>query len=324
MLNKLFYNEFFYHLARVLVPFKRIRKKIKEHIRYKIDHPKICAYMSKNYVEPFSKGELEHFSFERKKDLKDEKVLWVFWHSGKENAPLIAQGCFLAMQKYMSEYKIIFLDEKNLKEYISFPNFIYEKIEKNFFGEKTITFFSDLLRLALLHTYGGVWLDATIFLSAKIPNDLLKKDFFVFKKKKKPSKDELEKVLHSRYFAYSYFNYNDDFKVKMFSAFIIAKSKNPFISAMLDILMAYWQKDEGKHHFYFLIHIVYELLKEKGFKNENYHISDFELHLLQFHALDFYDEELWQEIQSKSFVHKLTYFKDIKENSMINKIVLEQ
>ena len=221
----------------------------------------------------------------------------------------------------------VYFDAKtkiHLKEYLDFPSFVYERIEEKFFGEKTPTFLSDLLRLSLLHTYGGVWLDATIFLSAKIPNDLLEKDFFVFERGPKPSKNELEKVLHSKYFACSYFNYNDDFKVRMFSAFIIAKSKNPFISAMLDILMTYWQKDDGKNHFYFFLNIIYELLKEKGFKNENYHISDFELHLLQFHALDPYDEKLWQEIQSKSFVHKLTYFKDIEKNSMINKIVLEQ
>lgn len=35
------------------------------------------------------------------------------------------------------------------------------------FGEKTITIFSDLLRVSLLNNYGGIWLDAGMFLSEK-------------------------------------------------------------------------------------------------------------------------------------------------------------
>ena len=138
-----------------------------------------------------------------------------------------------------------------------------------------------------------------------------------------PSKDELKKVLHSKYFAYSYFNYNDDFMVKMFSSFIISKKNNAFTSAMLDIMMNYWQNDDSKHHHYFILHIIFELLKENGFTNEKFHISDFEIHLLQFHSQDKFDEKLWQDIKEKTFLHKLTYFKEIKENSMLAKVLFD-
>ena len=321
MLEKFLYNDFFYHLSRLLIPFKRLRKKTREHIRYKIDHPKISLYLSEKYIKPYLRAELENFSFEAKKEFKDEKIIWLFWFQGKNNAPDLVKSCIKSVKKHMSDYKIIILDKDNMKEYIDFPSFVYDRLEKKFFGQKSMAFFSDLLRLTLLKTYGGIWMDATLFLSDKIPSVLLEKDFFVFERAQRVSANELEKVLHSRYFAYSYFNYNDDFMVKMFSSFIISTKNHPFTNAMLDILMAYWKNDEAKNHHYFALHFIFELLKKEGFKNDSFYISDFEIHLLQFYSQDEYDERLWQEIKQKSFLHKLTYFKDIKENSMISKIL---
>ncbi|EHZ9971457.1 glycosyl transferase, partial [Campylobacter jejuni] len=141
--------------------------------------------------------------------------------------------------------------------YLDFPPFVIEKLENNFFGEKTITFFSDLLRVCLLATYGGIWCDASIFLSSKIPSELCDKDFFTFERSKiKPSKEKLKKFIKSGYFSYGYFNWNDDFKVKMLSSFMIAKTNNTFIQTLKDILMNYWKNEQSsENHYYFILHI---------------------------------------------------------------------
>ena len=60
------------------------------------------------------------------------------------------------------DYTVIRLDNKNLCEYVSFPEFVTEKLKN---GNMSYTHFSDLLRLGLLNLYGGVWLDATILAS---------------------------------------------------------------------------------------------------------------------------------------------------------------
>ncbi|ECP9020556.1 glycosyl transferase, partial [Campylobacter jejuni] len=198
--------------------------------------------------------------------------------------------------------------------------------ENNFFGEKTITFFSDLLRVCLLATYGGIWCDASIFLSSKIPSELCDKDFFTFERSKiKPSKEKLKKFIKSGYFSYGYFNWNDDFKVKMLSSFMIAKTNNTFIQTLKDILMNYWKNEQSsENHYYFILHIIFELLKEHGFVNDIYkNMSDIECHLLQFSAKEKFNSTLWEEIQKQSFLHKLTHFKSIKKDSMIDKIILQ-
>ncbi|EJG3289084.1 glycosyl transferase, partial [Campylobacter coli] len=50
---------------------------------------------------------------------------------------------------------------------------------------------------------------------------------------------------------------------------------------------------------------------------------DIECHLLQFYAKNKFDSKLWQEIQQQSFLHKLTHFRTIKKDSMIDKIIIQ-
>lgn len=309
-----------------LNPFRNSRRKIKA-LEYKYQHAKIYDYLNLNYVDPFLKGSLKNFEFQPKMHFKDDKIIWQLWYQGEQNASNLIKMCFSSVEKQMSkQYKIIILDENSIKDYLDFPPFVWQKIENKVFGAKTITFFSDLLRVALLSTYGGVWIDASIFLSDKIPNELLEKNFFAFERsKQKPSQEKLKQFCKSRYFSYGYFNWNSDFKVKLLSSFLISKANTQIINALRDILMNYWQQENSaQNHYYFVFQVIFELLKDKGFiKSQDYNISDIECHLLQFHSKDEFDENLYQDIKNQSFLHKLTHFRSIKPNSMIDKVVMK-
>ncbi|EAJ4942595.1 capsular polysaccharide synthesis protein [Campylobacter jejuni] len=324
--NSLIYNTLTKKLSS-FIPIKSTRRKLRNHIQYKLEHPKVTNYLSNNYINPFLEGKIPHFDFEKKHYFKNDKIIWQFWYQGKNQTSPMIQQCFNSVQSQMKDdYTIIILDKDNIKDYLDFPPFVIEKLENNFFGEKTITFFSDLLRVCLLATYGGIWCDASIFLSSKIPSELCDKDFFTFERSKiKPSKEKLKKFIKSGYFSYGYFNWNDDFKVKMLSSFMIAKTNNTFIQTLKDILMNYWKNEQSsENHYYFILHIIFELLKEHGFVNDIYkNMSDIECHLLQFSAKEKFNSTLWEEIQKQSFLHKLTHFKSIKKDSMIDKIILQ-
>ncbi|EAJ5701576.1 glycosyltransferase [Campylobacter lari subsp. concheus] len=324
--NSLFYNNLTKKLSS-FIPIKSARRKIRNHIQYKLEHPKVANYLLNNYVNPFLEGKIPHFDFKKKHHFKNDKIIWQFWYQGKDQASPMIQQCFNSVQSQMKDdYIIIILNKDNIKDYLDFPPYIIEKLENNFFGKKTITFFSDLLRVCLLATYGGIWCDASIFLSSKIPSELCSKDFFTFERSKtKPSKEKLKKITKSGYFSYGYFNWNDDFKVKMLSSFMIAKTSNTFIQTLKDILMNYWKNEQSsENHYYFILHIIFELLKEYGFTNDTYkNMSDIECHLLQFSAKEKFNPTFWEEIQKQSFLHKLTHFKSIKKDSMIDKIILQ-
>ncbi|TXE81365.1 glycosyl transferase [Campylobacter peloridis] len=326
-MNKIyFYNDFFKNISN-LIPIKSLRREVRNHIQYKIEHPKVSSYLQINYINPFIKGDIPKFSFSKKHNFKNDKIIWQFWYQGKNEASPMIQQCFSSVQKQMKDdYTIIILDKDNIKNYLDFPPYVIEKLENNFFGEKTITFFSDLLRVCLLATYGGIWCDASIFLSSKIPSELCNKDFFTFERSKtKPSKEKLKKFIKSGYFSYGYFNWNEDFKVKILNSFIISKCDNKNIQTMKDILMYYWLNETNSNNFYyFTFQIIFELLKNYDYKNDTYEdMSDIECHLLQFSAKEKFNPTLWEDIQKQSFLHKLTHFKSIKKDSMIDKIILQ-
>ncbi len=321
------YNNTTHNLSK-LIPIKSLRRKLRTHIAYKMEHPKVSKYLDENYIQPFLKGEIPSCIFEKKQNFKDEKIIWQLWFQGEENASNMIKQCFKSVKKQMGdEYKIIILNEENIKDYLEFPSFILEKIKQKTFGEKTIVFFSDLLRVSLLATYGGIWCDASIFLSDKIPQTLRDRDFFAFERSKcKPSREKLDQIVKSPYFSYGYFNWNEDFMVRLLNSFLIAKENNKVINALKDLLMYFWHKEESLEHFYYFTQqILFELLKRNNFiKNETFEDkSDIECHLLQFYAKNKFDSKLWEEIKKQSFLHKLTHFRTIKNGSMIDKIVMQ-
>lgn len=303
-----------YHLSR-LIPIKALRRRLKGIFLYKKEQPKALEYLNQNYISPFLKGELKHYEFKPLKEFKDSKIIWQFWAQGKENAPRLVQTCLASIQAQMKDYEIIVLDESTVQDYINFPPLILQKLEN---GTLSKTFFSDLLRVCLLASYGGVWLDATIFLSAKIPQSLLEKDFFAFQRSKEPPQDY--KLWQG--FDYRYFIWDEGFKIRLLSSFIIAKPRHKLLLALQDMMISFWLKEDKLPH-YFTFQLLFELLvSNEAYASFNCEITnDTDAHLLQLHAKEPFDEALWAEIQQKSPVHKLTYFKNLPENSMVSRIL---
>ncbi len=91
------------------------------------------------------------------------------------------------------------------------------------------------------------------------------------------------------------------------------------------MLLYYWHNEKNCDNFYyFTFQIIFELLKKHGYINKTYkNMSDIQCHLLQFYAKEKFDPCLWEEIKNQSFLHKLTHFKTIKKNSMIDAIIMQ-
>jgi len=104
------------------------------------------------------------------------KKIWRYWAQGWENAPFMVQHCTESIYHYAPDWEIINLDDDNIGEYIELPEILLK--EPNF-PKATL---SDLIRILLLKKYGGVWIDATIFLNTNLTEFLapLDGDFFCF------------------------------------------------------------------------------------------------------------------------------------------------
>lgn len=111
-----------------------------------------------------------------KKNL-DKIPVWCCWWQGKENMPELVQMCNRQLQQMIppdiARLHIITLE--NYREYVEIPELIIQKFEKR---KITMTTMSDILRFQLLGNYGGFWVDSTVYISGKIPQDFFEGRYF--------------------------------------------------------------------------------------------------------------------------------------------------
>ena len=68
-----------------------------------------------------------------------------------------------------------FIDMNNVGEFVELPEIVYKKLRT---GKLLYAHFSDIVRNSLLAKYGGLWLDATVYTSGKIPEIAKSYTFF--------------------------------------------------------------------------------------------------------------------------------------------------
>lgn len=104
------------------------------------------------------------------------KIVWRYWEQGWDNAPFVVNHCTQSIKHYAQDFDIKDLDKNSVKDYINFPSFLQKKFDY------PVQVRSDLIRLLLLKKYGGVWIDATVFLNNSLSSFLnnINSDFFMF------------------------------------------------------------------------------------------------------------------------------------------------
>ncbi|CAB9503065.1 Capsular polysaccharide synthesis protein [Seminavis robusta] len=98
------------------------------------------------WEEPKSSAEL----FDR-----DTRIIWAYWDKGLQGMPELCQHSVLSWQVRNPDWKVIILDDHNYQQYVSVSD-----LPTTYFSLK-VQHRSDLLRLAVLIRYGGLYLDAS-------------------------------------------------------------------------------------------------------------------------------------------------------------------
>ena len=98
--------------------------------------------------------------------VQKDAPIWVFWWTGISDAPDLVIKCIDSIQKHRENHPVYFLDRYNLADYIDIPEYMLEKVIQK---KICLANFSDYIRFSLLNRYGGLWIDATVFLSESIP-----------------------------------------------------------------------------------------------------------------------------------------------------------
>lgn len=212
-------------------------------------------------------------------------IIWFCWLQGIDNAPKLVQTCFYSLKKHIKDRKIILLTIDNYKDYVTFPDYIQEKINKGIISK---THMSDLLRLELLIKYGGTWIDSTVYCTGgDIPDYIFDSDLFLFQCLKPGL---------------------DGHVISISSWFITSYTNHPILLMTRDLLYSYWAKYNYVKE-YFIFHLFFQLAIE-AYPDEWKSVIPYSNsipHILLLRLFEKYNEEVWNEITRISPFHKLTY-----------------
>ena len=222
--------------------------------------------------------------------------VWVCWLQGMETAPALVQRCYRSLQEHLTDREIILLTEENYRQYVTFPDYVQQKIDS---GIITPTHMSDLLRLELLLHHGGTWIDATVFCSGgQIPDYMFNSDLFVFQTLK-PGLDGHATTLSSW--------------------FMTGCTNHPILALTRHLLYHYW-KTHNAMVDYFLLHDFFQLALE-AYPEEWEQVVPFSSstpHILLLRLFQPYEETTWNAIAQQTPFHKLTYKFSPEEASLEN------
>ena len=281
----------------------RLSRILKEH--------KQTANLVSPYIKAYFDEEMQEYPLIPKKDLSiySHKIIWQYWGQGLTDLPEIIEICFKSVDYYKGDYVVIRLSDKTVTDYIDIPEHIKLRVEQ---GQMTKTFFSDWLRLALLITYGGLWLDATTYLSGPIMDFDKNSEFFMFQRSNK----EQHKMMWENIYAY-YWNWSSSFKVKCLNSIIWGKKGCKLLVALYEILTKWWEGNDSLPNYFFFQILFNEIIKQKPTMNCPI-VSDCIPHRLQMKINHPHLNLSFEETFKLTSIHKMTYFSEEKLEELKN------
>lgn len=218
-----------------------------------------------------------------------KNCIWSMWLQGEEKAPGIVKNCLKSIKKYCAGRQVIILTENSIDKYIQLPSYIIRKYKN---GQIPPALYSDIVRYCLIYKYGGTWIDSTVLLTDKLPNEILHQDFFMF---------QISKFRPIRYFHLTT------------NWFIHAKPGNVIIKDLINLNFEYWKnKDFACDYFmnfaFFTISVKMDKEAKKIFDKMPY-VKE-QCHFFSYLTKP-YKKNLFESLKRYSGypIHKLTYRK---------------
>lgn len=215
----------------------------------------------------------------------DEKIFSI-WLQGEDKAPEIVKACWRSIRHNCTQ-ELVVLDEVSLKDWIDLPEHIM-RLWKS--GKMKPAHFSDICRIELLYRYGGVWFDATDFVTSPLPDWVMSEDFFIY-----IGGGSVKGALSF-----------------VQNCFFRAKKGNYILKAWREAVLAYWKMDERA-----VTYFIHQLLLKKvvacnPVAGEHFsrmpHIPQDCTHMLWWAYRDRpFDEKVFSDITSGAVFQKTEY-----------------
>lgn len=239
-----------------------------------------------------------------------QDVVWQFWEPPKTtncSAGLkLVSSCLESVQKNIwAGYKRELLDLSTSKKYVEFPDFVYQKLQDNRDGFG-FTAFSDILRLALLYKFGGIWLDASILVLQPLGTKyIFYKHGTGFSFARSPNVSSSDRRTW-RHYDPTYFSWSRFSRIKWLNSFIISGENTKIIEELLRILLLIW-KYEHRYPHYFTTQIIYNHLAKINASAAFSSQSDIPIHYLQRHLNEKFNTDIYNHIKRSCPLQKMSW-----------------
>lgn len=252
-------------------------------IGQKTKHKVILKYLENHYKSLIL--DYKHRKSDEK-PLQSDCPIWICWFQGEKCMPPIVRGCYNSVKRHAGLHPVKLITIANYKEYVTIPQYIITKLDNK---EISYTHFSDIIRNNLLADYGGIWLDATIYLTDKLKG--WDKSFYSIKQ-----------------------NCPNDYKYVSgykWTGFCMGGIKDNLLNSFVkDFFNVYHQKEDNLID-YFLIDYIIAL----GYNNipsikrliDDVPLSNPSLYFLQQNLDKIYNQKEFDKIKQNTYIFKVTW-----------------
>ena len=216
-------------------------------------------------------------------------VIWTAWFQGVSAAPDLVLCCISSFRN-INNSNVIVITKENLSDYIEIPINILNKYRA---GMISNTAFSEIVRIELLSTYGGLWLDSTVFITSKIEYPVLG-GFFTLKGVSKLKCGEFSGLT----------------PVYMIGC---EEGYKPILE-IRENLLSYWMVNDNQIDYYLIDYIFkLEMLGNLSFKRDVDALPIIGMKRFKLSGVinEIYNEDNWQELMGESMAYKLTNKSDV-------------
>ncbi len=112
----------------------------------------------------------------------DNAPIWVCWWSGEKTAPPLVKRCIRSIREHAGQHPVNLITEENYITYLKVPDYI---LNKNRLKKIGLAHLADYIRVSLLEAYGGLWLDATMFVTQSLTDEYFHFPIFTCKSPRK-------------------------------------------------------------------------------------------------------------------------------------------
>lgn len=119
----------------------------------------------------------ESSSIKKEVTKKFPKIIWTMWQQGESQMPETVKASMKTIKDFAKRNGCEFhlLTDENLHSYITISKDIIEKYKEK---KLKAAHYSDIVRFSLLYQYGGIWMDATLFVSPYATLEMFEEEFF--------------------------------------------------------------------------------------------------------------------------------------------------